>query len=145
MACARSRHSNDLRVSRRCCNIPDPQLQAMERTHLFAIPLVIIAALAGSADRSKRLVPVNQNCNPTTGTCSKGDFVDNDIADCEYDQFLGTCTASGDTGGVISWVVEPDAHDRCKPVGSKPIRCGDPGTNTRCVCSDYKIQFNQCK
>ncbi len=133
---------------------------AMATTHLFAVLLVVLAVtldlsvtireglerIGGSrrADRSKRLVPVNENCNPTTGTCSKGDFVDEDIADCKYDRTLGTCTASGDTGGVISWVVEPDAHDRCKPM-SRPIRCGSPGTNTRCVCSDYKVTFNECR
>ena len=121
-------------------------------TNLIVLVLAVAACTSASEEVdettgkiSKRLVPCHQNCNPTTGTCSKGDFVDKDIADCEYDRFLGTCTASGDTGGVISWVVEPDANDRCVPISSKPMRCGDPGTNTRCVCSDYKIEFNQCR
>lgn len=47
--------------------------------------------------------------------------------------------------GIISWVVAPDVENRCVPTEGKQIRRGDPGTNTRCVCSDYKIKPNQCR
>ena len=122
-------------------------------TDLIVLVLAVAACTSASEDidgttgikRYKRLVPCDQSCNPTTGTCRKGDFVDKDIADCEYNCFQGTCTASGQTGGVISWVVEPDANNRCVPILGKPMRCGDPGTNTRCVCSHHKIEFNQCR
>lgn len=47
--------------------------------------------------------------------------------------------------GIISWVVTPDKDNRCVPSKGKRIRCGSPGTNTRCVCSDYKIEPDTCR
>lgn len=94
----------------------------------------------------KRMLPDSQSCDPSKGTCFKGDFVDKSIADCKYEKALSTCTASGKTGGIISWVVAPDKNNRCKPIESgKQFSCGAKGTNTRCVCSDYKIKFNECR
>ena len=96
----------------------------------------------------KRMLPENQNCDPSKGTCSKGDFVDKTLADCRYEaKFeLETCTVRGKTGGIISWVVAPDRDNRCKPIeNGKRFSCGARGTNTRCVCSDHKIEFNDCR
>lgn len=96
---------------------------------------------------SKRFIPNDQSCDPNLpGSCIRGDFIDKSIADCMYEKSLGTCTASGKTGGIISWVVAPDKNDQCKPIKEhKQFTCGSKGTNTRCICSDYKIQFNHCR
>ena len=95
---------------------------------------------------SKRMLPDKQSCDPSRGTCSKGDFVDKALADCSYETILGTCTASGKTGGIISWVVAPDKDSKCKPtVKGKQFTCGAQGTKTRCVCNDYKIELNECR
>ena len=95
---------------------------------------------------SKRMLPENQSCDPTKGTCSKGDFVDKDLADCKYEDELETCTVGGKTGGVISWVVAPDKDNKCRPIEEgKKFSCGAKGTNTRCVCNDYKIELNECR
>ena len=121
----------------------------------FFTVIVILLALSdaavneGGAYRVKRILPESESrrCNPTiSGDCKKGDWVDEGIADCSYRGSWpwSTCTASGDSGGVFSWVVEPDSDDKCKPVSGKGLRCGAQGSNTRCVCSDYKIQFNEC-
>lgn len=93
------------------------------------------------------MIPTHENCNPLDGPgkCEIGDFVDKSIADCYYDKLLGTCSASGMSGSMISWVVAPDKHDRCKPNKEKKFQCGAPGTNTRCVCSDHKIEINNCR
>ena len=141
-----------------------------EETHIVALPetrdrrsmaLVILSLIvavmlhthaqpaSGSEEtlevgRTKRLLPDNEHCDPRRGECKKGDWVDDDIADCDYDWSLTSWTCDVRGASIFSWEVEPDEDDRCKPVGGKPIRCGDPGTNTRCVCSGYKIQFNTC-
>ena len=96
---------------------------------------------------SKRMIPNHENCNPLApGNCEIGDFVDKTIADCYYDHTPGTCSASGTSGSVISWVVSPEKQDRCKPNETgKKFRCGAQGTNTRCVCSDHKIEINHCR
>ena len=72
--------------------------------------------------------------------------MDKAIADCRYETTLGTCAASGKTGGIISWVVAPDKDNKCRPiVNGKKFTCGAKGTSTRCVCNDYKIQMNNCR
>lgn len=115
---------------------------------IICIPLL----LEGSSTshhrlRHKRMLPENQSCDPEKGgSCAKGDFVDKAIADCEYEAEPGTCTVSGKTGGVISWVVGPDKDNKCGPMEKgKKFVCGARGTNTRCVCSDYKIELNKCR
>ena len=115
---------------------------------LLCIPLL----LEGSSTshhrlRHKRMLPENQSCDPEKGgSCAKGDFVDKAIADCGYEAEPGTCTVSGKTGGIISWVVGPDKDDKCGPTEKgKRFVCGARGTNTRCVCNDYKIELNKCR
>lgn len=101
--------------------------------------------------RQKRLLPNNQQCNPLSpGSCAKGDFVDPSIADCQYQRTPShpvSCTAQGNTGKFISWVVAPDKNGLCRPKTSAGVKfpCGSEGTNTRCVCSDYKINWNRCR
>lgn len=101
----------------------------------------------GRVDRMKRLLPQRYQCDPTRGQCKKGDWIDESVADCEYDRrwpwFASTCSAKG--GWFLSWTVQQDKNDRCKPVSGKRIRCGDPGTNTRCVCSDYIFERDECR
>lgn len=120
---------------------------------LVGIVLLLETPTTATKPRSKRMIPNQENCNPlaTAGDkdgklCDIGDFVDKNIADCYYDETIGTCSASGISGSVISWVVAPDKHNRCKPnEKGKKFKCGNPGTNTRCVCSDHKIEINDCR
>ena len=131
----------------------------MERV-LVTLVLVCGAALATWVDpahahyfppRAKRILPYNNKCGGKAGTrCEKGDLVDNSVADCNYDwswsEARWTCTASDPTGGMISWVVDEERDGKCNPVvKGKKFRCGDPGTNTRCVCNDYKFRPNTCR
>lgn len=97
------------------------------------------------------LLPNNQKCSPIKGSCNKGDLLDPDVADCElhrnHNSILVPLTCSAkNSGGIISWVIGPDKNDFCKPKrkGVKFL-CGSSGTNTRCVCSDYKLQLNTCR
>lgn len=115
---------------------------------ILCIPLLMEGSSSLQHLISKRMLPDNQRCDPSEGTCSKGDFVDKAIADCRYEakSVFETCTVRGKTGGVISWVVAPERDDRCKPVQSgKKFNCGAEGTNTRCVCSDHKIEPDECR
>lgn len=89
-----------------------------------------------------RVLPTNENCDPDNEVCRKGDWIAKHIADCERDG-LFTCDAQNDV--FFSWTVDVAEDDYCQPISSKKFRCGKPGTNTRCVCSDYKIQFNECR
>lgn len=117
-------------------------------TFLVAIMLqkhsVLLHAQDGTVNRTKRLLPGTYDCNPTLNQCRKGDWVDDNIADCYYDSSIlkWNCDAVG--GSIFSWVVGPDVDDKCKPVSGLDISCGEQGTNTRCVCSDYKIQLDTC-
>ena len=104
-------------------------------------------------------LPSNLNCNPQRGTCNYGDFVDQLIADCEYDRSLFhpiSCDAVDDD--LTEWTVNVARGDRCKPIRNKQFTCGASGTNTRCVCSDVEFQtravpmlgiaipkFNECR
>ena len=59
------------------------------------------------------------------------------IADCKYDRSWAhpfSCDAENDD--LIEWTVDVARGDRCKPLGGRRVRCGEPGSNTRCVCSD---------
>ena len=110
---------------------------------------LLVLKSATSLDRQKRLLPNNQLCDPfTSGSCAKGDFIDTNIADCQYVRTAShpiSCTAQGDTGKFISWVVAPEKNNLCKPKSTNvKFICGAAGTNTRCVCSDYKIKWNSC-
>lgn len=99
------------------------------------------------------LLPTNQNCDPTAASvgskCEKGDLVAPHIADCDFvhtEAHPISCTADGNTGRVISWVVAPEKDNLCQPV-KKNVKfiCGSKGSNTRCVCSDYKVEWNNCR
>ena len=84
------------------------------------------------------------------------------IADCTYDRSWAhpfSCDAENDD--LIEWTVDVARGDRCKPLGGRRVRCGEPGSNTRCVCSDvnpfedvesngfkFKVKvpkFNECR
>ena len=94
------------------------------------------------------LLPSKKNCDPRKGDCQHGDFVATDIADCEYDRDLFhmiSCDAENDH--MTEWTVDVARGHRCKSIRNRPIRCGAPGTKTRCVCSDVKYGdgFNECR
>ena len=40
---------------------------------------------------NKRVLPINENCDPDSGRCRKGDWVAENIAGCESNRFLGRC------------------------------------------------------
>lgn len=90
---------------------------------------------------SKRVLPTNENCDPQSQVCRKGDWIAKYIAHCEY---TGTsCDARNNV--LISWIVDVAKGDKCIPVKGLRFNCGDTGTNTRCVCSDPKVFKNRCK
>lgn len=92
---------------------------------------------------NKRVLPINENCNPDSGKCRKGDWIDKDIADCEYARSWlhpFSCDAQNDV--LQSWTVDVAVDDRCKPASGKELTCGASGTNTRCVCSDTNLAYN---
>ena len=64
---------------------------------IFKLVVVAIATnlSASSAENSEekhylntRVLPSNQNCDPDSNRCRKGDWVAEHIADCEYDRSL---------------------------------------------------------
>ena len=98
----------------------------------------------------KRVLPTDENCDPESGKCRKGDWIAQNIADCKYDRSLlhpFSCDAEGDH--LFSWIVDVAKGDRCIPKSGTRFRCGASGTNTRCVCSDtnwfYNPGFNECR
>ncbi len=114
---------------------------------MFASLCCVILLLAlGNANEehslSKRVLPTNEHCDPQAEVCRKGDWTATYIADCER-RGLFTCNAENDVW--FSWTVDVAENDKCKPVTGRRFDCGEPGTDTRCVCSDYKIQFNECR
>ena len=95
----------------------------------------------------KRVLPIHTACRPDSGICRKGDWIAENIASCHYVKPSGlhpfkTCDAQKDT---IFETADVEIKDRCKPDSGKQIRCGEEGTNTRCVCSDKKVHRNKCK
>lgn len=109
------------------------------------VVLVAIVQMCASLDREKRILPENEACNPfpESLTCEKGDWIDKDIADCSYYYYFPwTCSAGG---SIFSWVVEPDKYGLCQPKPATVLRCGESGSNTRCVCSDYKVYPDECR
>ena len=111
---------------------------------LLALACGFILPPSLAIDLQNRVLPLNENCDPRTGTCLKGDWVSESIADCSFDgSWFSTCTAKDDSA--FHWVVEPEANGNCLPVSGKPIHCGGSGTNTRCVCSSPKLPFNECR
>lgn len=132
----------------------------MGKAASFTIAALAIAALAFAKSEvehslNKRVLPTNEQCDPAiSGNCRKGDWVAENIADCEYDRSLLhpiSCDAQNDRLG--SWIVDVAKEDRCIPSSGGRFRCGASGTNTRCVCSDSNIHrtfstgeyFNRCR
>lgn len=92
-----------------------------------------------SADgRNRRELPLSLECDPFTGSCSKGDLIARTIADCEREASwwkLYTCDPINDYS--FSSVVDvPDTSKHgvdCTATSNLPITCGAT-TDTRCVC-----------
>ena len=110
----------------------------------FYLFLTLVTLTSALSERviTKRVLPTNESCDPDLDTCRKGDLTARNIADCKYDGWL-TCDAQNDS--LTSWTVNLAEGDRCKPASGKQFKCGAPGTNTRCVCSDKKILINECR
>ena len=116
---------------------------------LLALQLVSTISCQHSA--KKRSLPTNEDCDPFAGTCSKGDWVSRELATCEYHGHKQECKPQEEL--FLSWVVEKEIQDQCRPVEGKTLICGAPGTDTRCVCSSpgpYNFFFrreynNKCK
>lgn len=106
--------------------------------------LLLLAGVAAADGNGKqsRVLPTNENCDPQNQVCRKGDWTSTYIADCERRDFL-TCNVQNDVS--YSWTVDLAEDDKCKPVTGLQFICGQAGTNTRCVCSDTKLPFNECR
>lgn len=112
----------------------------------YLLTIVISTTTLADLELEKRVLPLNENCDPRQETCLKGDWLSSSVADCEFDRSFShpiSCTPESDTN--LHWVVEPDENGNCRPVNGKPILCGSSGTNTRCVCSSPKLPFNHCR
>lgn len=116
---------------------------------LFFLSFVTLTYALKGHNLHKRVLPINEKCDPQNGGCRKGDWVANRIAGCEYHatyrKITNTCDAVDD---LWSWTVNVAVENTCRPISGKRFRCGDPCTNTRCVCSDTNIldfTFNSCK
>lgn len=123
----------------------------------------IILSCLSLVSLNHAILPSDLACDPLSGTCRKGDFVAQSIADCKYDRSLLhpiSCDAQNDD--LIDWTVDVARGNRCKPVYNRHIICGSRGSNTRCVCSDvnpfesfninlagrrieYDPKFNECR
>lgn len=126
----------------------------MDNRYLLVTIIISTICILCEGENFKRELPLLLNCDPNAGTCAKGDLIDERIADCEKDGLIFTCTPINDY--TLSSVVDlPDKNcytcSDCKPV-SRTLRCGAPGTDTRCVCRkvvDYKEVINslanQCR
>jgi len=114
-----------------------------------AFLLLSLATLICALNENKRVLPTNKNCDPSVQICKKGDWINEDVADCKYDRFgshFFSCDAQNDH--IFSWTVDTAVGDRCIPASGKRFACGAPGTNTRCVCSDTNpldLEINACK
>lgn len=76
--------------------------------------------------------------------CAQGDLLSREIADCDYSgqEIPRTCSVHNYCGKVWQWV--PDS-DRCKPLSGLQIKCGELGTNTRCICMKSELyQGEKC-
>lgn len=103
----------------------------------------------------KRALPLSYNCDPRQlGSCHKGDLISTGTADCKKDSLIVTCDPINDQ--FFSSVIDvPDVSRHgvnCVANRNRPIICGTPGTDTRCVCDkavDVKrpkgTLFNQCR
>ena len=125
---------------------------ALMAAFLLAILIPTYTGATGHT-RDRQVIPDNQYCNPEEGTCKKGDWIADNIADCYYNRSTlhpFGCTAVNDRFG--SWVIDVETRDNCLPANGTKLLCGSEGSNTRCVCSDVGINssskgevFNDCK
>ena len=95
---------------------------------------------------SKRILPSSPYCDPRNQVCRKGDWTPEKVADCRY---TGPITCDAQNDAAISWTVDVAVGNKCVPKSGLQFRCGAPGTDTRCVCSDtnplYNPEFNSCQ
>ena len=94
----------------------------------------------GSTSNTAKL-PLNTSCNLLEQGCSKGDLIDMKIADCKKDgpnANIYTCDSLNNLHIPLSDL--SDKKMQCNANTERPIVCGTPGTNTRCVC--YKADQN---
>lgn len=120
---------------------------------ISVVALILLSCVSGNHLLTKRALPTNSNCDPRLQACRKGDWVSEELADCEYHGHKITCNAIGDRW--LSWIVDRDEDNACLPSQDLEFACGDPNTHTRCVCSDVNVfysslrnggpLYNQCK
>ena len=131
----------------------------------FAISVsVIVTALlcvyllyVGSLSDTTTLL-LNTSCNLLEHGCSKGDLIDTKIADCKRSgpkANIYTCDPLINDLSLSSVVDLPDVNKHsvtCNADTERPIICGAPGTNTRCVCNKAmnlkrpkETASNQCR
>lgn len=70
---------------------------------LVLLLLVVSAEAKGEHSLLKRVLPINQNCDPQKEVCRKGDWIATKIADCRYTGYF-TCDAQNDI--TYSWIVD---------------------------------------
>ena len=91
-------------------------------------------------------LPTNKSCNLLKQGCFKGDLIDKKIAGCKRNATLYACDPINDL--LASSVVDlPDVKRHrvsCNAETERPIICGAPGTDTRCVC-DKAIDWKRIK
>ena len=105
--------------------------------------ILLFLSVADVKGLSKRVLPTNKNCDPDREVCRKGDWIAENIADCKRKDLWKTCNAQNNR--YSSWIVDVAKNDKCRSVSGLRFNCGKTGTNTRCVCSDYKVNLNECK
>ena len=123
----------------------------MMRSVLLLFLLTCVAEICAEKHTiNKRLLPTNEKCDPDLGNCRRGDWIAEHIAECEHDSSILDITCDVQHHSLLShlsWIVDVAVGDSCKPVSHKGTGfvCGTAGTNTRCVCSDYRIFIDECK
>lgn len=104
---------------------------------VFALVLLSYCCVSATL-LTKRALPTNEKCDPFLQVCRKGDWISEDIAACEYRDSMATCKATN----TLNWIVDEDINNNCRPSQNLAFTCGDPGTHTRCVCSDTNLFYN---
>lgn len=109
----------------------------MDKQYLLVVTILTSTIyILCNGENFKRELPLLVDCDPNAGTCAKADLIDNSIAACEKE---GHFPCSPINNHFLSSVVDlPDVCYRCSnclPANRNlRIRCGDEGTDTRCVC-----------
>ena len=125
------------------------------------VQLLILASsvqeIHATVNKVKRDLPLSTACDPRKlDTCHKGDLITESVADCKRmpDSSLKMCHPINDYE--FSSVVDlPDTSKNgidCVADTSRPVTCGSPGSDTRCVCDkafDWRrpkeTAFHQCR